>query len=63
MKIRYVLESDLKDLANGLCPDVSASQVKQRFEESQRRSRTMLVAKLDGRAVGTVSMGGRRFLR
>ena len=37
--------------------------MKQRFEESQRGYRTMLVAELDGSLVGTVSLGGSRFQR
>ena len=63
MRIRSVRCADVEALADSLGPDVSAAQVRQRFEESQLGYRTMLVAEVDGMAAGTVSMGGSRFLR
>ena len=63
MRIRLVRCADVEALADSLSPDVSAAQVKRRFEESQHGYRTMLVAELEGSAVGTVSMGGGRFQR
>lgn len=63
MIIRCVREGDVESLAGSLRLDVSTAQVKRRFEESQLGYRTMLVAELNGCAVGTVSMGGGRFQR
>ena len=63
MRIRSVICADVEALADSLGPDVSAAQVKRRFEESQHRYRTMLVAELEGSAVGTVSIGGGRLQR
>lgn len=63
MKIRYMRRDDVRGLVDSLGPDVSAAQVKRRFEESQCGYRTMLVAELEGSVVSTVSMGGGRFQR
>ena len=63
MKIRCMREGDVEGLVNALGPEVSPAQVRQRFEESQLGFRAMLVAELDGSAVGTVSLGGSRFQR
>ena len=61
MIIRPANEGDVHALINCLAPEVSAAQVERRVEESQLGYRTMLVAEVDGRAVGTVSIGGSRF--
>ena len=63
MKIRRVREDDVDGLVDALGPATSAAQVTHRFEESQLGYRTMLVAEVDGRVVGTVSLGGSRFQR
>lgn len=63
IRVRRVREEDIEGLVHSLGPCVGAAQVKQRFRESQLGYRTMLVAELDGSAVGTVSLGGNRFQR
>ena len=63
MNIRIVREGDVESLVKALGPEISAAQVRQRFEESQLGYRAMLVAELGGRVVGTVSLGGSRFQR
>lgn len=63
LHVRPVRDSDLGQLIGALEPEVSAAQVTQRLQESCHGHRDMLVAELDGRAVGTVSMGGHGFQR
>ena len=63
LRVRSAEPSDMGALAAALAPEVSAAQVRQRFEQAQDGHREILVAELDGRPVGTVSMGGHRFQR
>lgn len=63
LRIRPAKRRDMGALAAALAPDVSAAQVSQRFEQAQHGHREILVAELDGRPVGTVSMGGHGFQR
>ncbi len=62
LHVRPVRDCDLGQLIGALEPEMSAAQVTQRLQESHRH-RDMLVAELDGQAVGTVSMGGHGFQR
>ena len=63
LRIRPAREGDLGALNVALAPDIDAAQVRHRLEESLHGHREMLVAELDGQAVGTVSMGGSSFQR
>ena len=63
LSVRPAVDGDLGPLAAALGPDVPAAQVTRRLEESRLGYRDMLVAELDGRVVGTVSMGGHGFQR
>ena len=63
VKIRTVKDSDLESLADAHRPGISTAQIKRRLEESDSGFRTMLVAVREGRAVGSVSIGGGRFQR
>ena len=63
LSVRPAGDGDLGPLTAALGPDVPAAQVATRFEESRLGYRDMLVAELDGRVVGTVSMGGHGFQR
>ena len=58
--IREALEDDISALVRALAPDVSARQLAQRWEEHRGGYRRMLVAEVEGRLVGTVSIGGAR---
>lgn len=62
-EIRIASERDLESLTVALVPELSAAHTAQRFEESRSGIRTMLVATIDGYAVGTISIGGGRFQR
>ncbi len=61
--IRIATEHDLEALTATLEPELSASHIAQRFEESRAGIRTMLVAMRDGSAIATISIGGGRFQR
>ena len=63
LSVRPAVDGDLGPLTAALGPDVPAAQVTRRLEESRLGHRDMLVAELDGRVVGTVSMGGHGFQR
>ncbi len=63
VEIRIASESDLESLAEAHAPSISAAQIKRRLAESSKGFRTMLVAINDGRAVGSVSIGGGSFQR
>lgn len=63
LRIRSAREGDLGALSAALAPCIDAAQVRHRLEESLHGLREMLVAELDGQAVGTVSMGGGSFQR
>ena len=61
--VRPAVDDDLGPLTSALGPEIPGAQVATRFEESRHGYRGMLVAELDGRVVGTVSMGGHGFQR
>ena len=61
--IRIATEHDLEALTATLEPELSAAHITQRFEESRAGIRTMLVAVIEGLAIGTISIGGGRFQR
>ena len=61
--IRPAEDDDLGPLTDTLAPDVPAAQIARRLEESRLGYREMLVAELEGQAVGTASIGGRGFER
>ncbi|MYC06009.1 MAG: GNAT family N-acetyltransferase [Chloroflexi bacterium] len=63
MEIRQVRLEDVDRLADSLSPEVSRTQVKRRYDESELGYREMLIAELEGQIVGTVSTGGRGFQR
>ena len=63
VEIRIATNRDLESLADALGPEAGAAQLSTRFEENRTGIRTMLVAVQDGRAVGTISIGGGRFQR
>ena len=63
LRVRPATEDDLGPLTSALGPEIPAAQVARRLEERQLGYREMLVAELDGQAVGTVSMGGHGFQR
>ncbi|MCY4475371.1 MAG: GNAT family N-acetyltransferase [Chloroflexi bacterium] len=58
LEIRIAAESDLESLAESFAHGTSAAQLQRRLEESKCGLRTMLLADLEGRAVGAVSIGG-----
>ena len=62
-QIRIASECDMESLAAALAPEPSAAHLAQRFEDSRTGIRTMLVAAIDGCAVGTISIGGGQFQR
>ena len=62
-EIRIASERDLESLTVALGTELSAAHIAQRFEESRSGIRTMLIATIDGHAVGTISIGGGRFQR
>ena len=59
--IRTASKCDLAALIAALELGVGTAQIIRRFEESLLGYREMLVAELNGQAVGTVSVGGRGF--
>ena len=59
--IRAARKCDLTALTAALEPCIVGAQVTRRLEESLLGYREMLVAELNGQAVGTVSVGGRGF--
>ncbi len=61
--IRAARKCDLAALTAALEPGIGGVQVSRRFEESRLGYREMLVAELNGQAVGTVSVGGCGFQR
>ena len=61
--VRPARDGDLAPLTTALEPEVPAAQVARRLEESRLGYRDMLVAELDGRVVGMVSLGGHGFQR
>ena len=63
LEIRVATIYDLESLADALGPEAGAAQLSTRFEENRTGIRTMLVAVQDGRAVGTISIGGGQFQR
>lgn len=63
VEIRIATNRDLESLADALGPEAGAAQLSTRFKENRTGIRTMLVAVQDGRAVGTISIGGGRFQR
>ncbi len=63
LRVRSARECDLAVLTAALEPGVGAAQVSRRLEESRLGYREMLVAELNGQAVGTVSVGGVDFQR
>ena len=58
--VRRAEAEDIAGLADALWPDVRRAQVEYRWEEHRDGYREVLVAKLDGRVVGTVSTSGHR---
>ena len=58
LRIRIATDSDLESLAESFAHGTSTAQLQRRLEESKCGLRTMLVADLEGRAVGAVSIGG-----
>ena len=63
LRIRPAERRDMGALTAALAPQVDAAQLRQRFEQCRDGYRKILVAELDGRPVGTVSMGGHGFQR
>ena len=63
LEIRTGTVHDLEALAEAHLPEISAAQIERRLEESRKGFRTMLVAIIEGRAVGSVSIGGGSFQR
>ena len=63
LEIRIATDCDLESLAESHAPGISAAQIRRRLEESYKGLRTMLVAVKEGRAVGSVSIGGGGFQR
>ena len=61
IRVRPAEEGDIEALTAALSPQVSAAHVRHRFEQLGDGYREVLVAELNGRPVGTVSMGGHRF--
>ncbi len=58
VEIRIATDRDLESLADAFVHGTSVAQLQRRLEESKCGLRTMLVAVLEGRAVGAVSIGG-----
>ena len=54
--MRRALEGDIPQLISALAPDVSAVQIRNRFQEHCDGYREMLVAELGGSIAGTVSI-------
>ena len=63
LSIRPATDGELGPLTLALQPEIPEAQVARRLKESRLGYREMLVAELDGRPVGTVSMGGHGFQR
>ena len=63
LEIRIATDCDLESLVDTYGPEISAAQIRRRLEESSKGFRTMLVAVREGRAVGSVSIGGGSFQR
>ena len=63
LEIRIATDCNLESLVEAHGPDISAAQIKRRLEENRKGFRTMLVAVQEGRAVGSISIGGGRFQR
>ena len=63
VEIRIATDCDLGSLADAHGPGISAAQIKRRLEESTKGFRSMFVAVKEGRAVGSISIGGGRFQR
>ena len=63
IEIRAATRRDLESLIDALGPEVGAAQIRQRFDDTLSGNRIMLGAMKEGRAVGTVSIGGSRFRR
>ena len=63
LEIRVATIHDLESLADALGPEAGTAQLSTRFEENRTGIRTMLVAVQDGRAMGTISIGGGQFQR
>ena len=63
IEIRSATRRDLESLIDALDPEVAAAQIRRRFDDSVSGNRIMLVALREGRAIGTVSIGGSRFRR
>ena len=63
LEIRIATDGDLESLAEAHGPGISAAQIKRRLKESKQGFRTMLVAVKEGRAIGSVSIGGGSFQR
>ena len=59
--MRRALEGDIPQLISALAPDVSAAQVRNRFQEHCDGYREMLVAESNCNVVGTVSLSGHGF--
>ena len=60
VEIRIATDRDLESLADAHDPGISAAQIERWLEESRMGFRTLLVAVEEGRAVGSVSIGGGR---
>ena len=63
VEIRIATDRDLESLADAHDPGISAAQIERWLEESRMGFRTLLVAVKEGRAVGSVSIGGGRHQR
>ena len=63
VEIRFATDRDLESLADAHDPGISAAQIERWLEESRMGFRTLLVAVEEGRAVGSVSIGGGRHQR
>ena len=63
IEIRSATRRDLESLIDALEPEVGAAQIRRRFDDSVSGNRIMLIALREGRAIGTVSIGGSRFRR
>jgi ribosomal protein S18 acetylase RimI-like enzyme len=58
--VRKAQEEDIGALVDALAPEVSARQVAHRWQEHQAGYRDMLVAEVDGRVIGPVSISCHR---
>ena len=63
LEIRVATIHDFESLVDALGPEAGTAQLSTRFEESRTGLRTTLVAIKEGRAVGTISIGGGQFQR